>query len=166
MRRLKIKKTKTWYTFNFQVLLNSNSNHFSNVQQTCWVKPKKQQGLISREHLVLLGGQRKVPAALASRLQHHLTAFRHHRGKVSAASTNQLHDPGAGEASPAMSKQVIQRVIDYLEDHPRTDASIGRITPHKKSPFLSHKVWPFGRGPTTQSLGDENDHHFGLALEL
>ena len=25
--------------------------------------------------------------------------------------------------------------------------------------FISHGVRPFGRGPTTQSLGDNNDHH-------
>ena len=27
------------------------------------------------------------------------------------------------------------------------------------SPFISHKVRPFGRGPTTRPLGDETDHH-------
>ena len=41
----------------------------------------------------------------------------------------------------------------YLEDHPRTCKWLG--TP----PFVSHGVWPFGRGPTTRSLGGLHINH-------
>ena len=40
-----------------------------------------------------------------------------------------------------------------MEDHPRTCKWLG------SPPFISHESRPFGRGPTTRSLGDEHDHH-------
>ena len=42
----------------------------------------------------------------------------------------------------------IESFLSYLEDHPRTCKWLG------SPPFISHKFRPFGRGPTTRSLGD------------
>ena len=46
-----------------------------------------------------------------------------------------------------------RNTTNHLGDHPRTCKCLG------SPPFISHQVRPFGRGPTTRSLGDENDHH-------
>ena len=39
-------------------------------------------------------------------------------------------------------------MVNYLEDHPSGCKWLG------SPPFVSHKVRPFGKGPTTRSLGD------------
>ncbi len=46
--------------------------------------------------------------------------------------------------------------MPYLEDHPRTRTWLVLGSP----PFIAYYIFrAFGRGPTTWSLGDENDHH-------
>lgn len=119
MRRLKAKKQK----HSIHLISKSCSIQTQTISpmssKLVGLNPKTSKNS-SREHVVLWGGNEIAaccfegpqPCGLsASRLQHHLTAFRHaFRGKVSAASTNQLHDPGAGEAWPAAGASKFQRV--------------------------------------------------------
>ena len=50
-----------------------------------------------------------------------------------------------------MVKQGHKKRAFFLEDHPRNCKWLG------SPPFISHEIRPFGRGPTTPGLGDEND---------
>ena len=52
-------------------------------------------------------------------------------------------------------KEMTREPLKDLEDGLPGIVSSDRITPI----YFSHKARPFGRGPTTRSLGDDNDHH-------